>query len=193
MNYLAHCYLSCSDEDLMIGNIITDFMRKREESNYSGQVLVGIQLHRSIDSFTDKHPASLRLREILRKRHDKYAPVVVDLIWDRMLCLNWSHYSGSDLKKFVQPIYKTLLQRRGELPQKFETKLDGMIKSDFLLAYSSKESMRKALHWMDDRVKFPSNFVGAIDDLEENQSEISELFKSFFPDVIAHVDTVCDC
>lgn len=193
MNYLAHCYLSCSDEDLMIGNLITDFMRKSEENNYTGQVLAGIQLHRSIDSFTDKHPASLRLRHLLRKRHDKYASVVVDLIWDRLLCMNWSHYSGSSLSDFVKPIYQIIINRREELPKKFESRLNGMIDSDFLLAYSTEESMLSALKWMDNRVKFPSNFVGAVQDLKENKEEIEQLFKTFFPDVIAHVDSICNC
>jgi len=193
MNFLAHCYLSCSDEDLLMGNLITDFMRKSEEQNYKGQVLAGIQLHRSIDSFTDKHPASLELRKMLRKRHDKYASVVVDLIWDRLLCLKWTNYSGSTLKEFVKPVYKTLVDRRKELPAKFEKKLDGMIKSDFLLAYSSESRMKNALEWMDNRVKFPSNFVGAVHDLKENEAKIDELFKVFFPDVIAHVDAICNC
>jgi len=193
MNYLAHCYLSCSDEDLLIGNVMTDFMRKKEEVNYSGRVLEGIYLHRAIDEFTDHHPASLELRRILRKRHDKYAPVVVDLIWDRMLCLEWSKYSGSKLSDFVKPIYEVLLKRKAELPIKFRSKVENMINSNFLLAYSTEESMLSSLRWMDNRVKFPSMFQEAVLDIKENEQRILNLFNVFFPDLIAKVDAICNC
>jgi len=193
MNYLAHCYLSCSDEDLMLGNIITDFMRKKEEKNYSGRVLEGIQLHRKIDSYTDKHEASLLLRTLLRPRHGKYASVVVDLVWDYMLCSHWSDYSGSELHAFATPIYEILLSRKSELPTAFSNKVDAMIENDFLLSYQSVDSMRSSLRWMDRRVNFPSDFEGAILDVEENHTYITELFKQFFPDLIAYVDAYCEC
>lgn len=193
MNYLAHCYLSCSDEDLMIGNLITDFLKKSEVSDYSGRVLEGIDLHRKIDTFTDKHPASLELRALLRKRHGKYASVVVDLVWDYMLCQNWKDYSGTDLDAFAAPIYEIVKKRKDELPNRFASKLENMINSDFLLSYRNVDRMRSSLQWMDKRVNFPSNFVGAILDVQENEAQINEWFKSFFPDVIAFVDEQCGC
>jgi len=193
MNYLAHCYLSCSDEDLFLGNLMTDFLRKSEEQNYQGKVLEGIHLHRAIDSFTDKHPASLELRAILRKRHDKYASVVVDLIWDRMLCLNWNHFSGQSIRDFITPLYQVLEKRKEELPRKFRSRIENMLEADFLMAYANDDRMKKSLEWMDRRVKFPSNFVGAMDDLQENHEHIQKLFMYFFPELISEVDAICDC
>ena len=124
MNYLAHCYLSCSQEDILIGNFMTDFLKKKEEANYSGKVLEGIHLHRSIDTFTDAHPASLELRALLRPRHGKYAPVVVDLIWDYFLCLNWDKFSGTTLTDFNKDMYEILLKRKDELPEKLNKRID---------------------------------------------------------------------
>ena len=163
-------------------------MRKSEEKNYSGRVLEGIQLHRKIDTYTDAHPASLALREMLRKRHGKYASVVVDLIWDYYLCKHWAHYSGSELRSFVEDVYVLIRNRREELPAKFERRLDGMLEADFLMSYSNKDRMRSALSWMDNRVKYPSNFVGAMDDVEEYDMAIENLFQDFFPDLIGFVD-----
>jgi len=193
MNYLAHCYLSCSDEDLMIGNIITDFMRKKEEPLYNGRVLEGILLHRQIDNYTDRHPASLKLRKMLRPRHGKYASVVVDLVWDYMLGKNWSHYTSASKDDFVRPIYKVLLKRKEELPASFKSKIDNMVEADFLLSYSTEDRMRSSLEYMDRRVKFPSDFVGAILDIRENLDAIDQLFSEFFPDLIAFVDSYCEC
>lgn len=193
MNYLAHCYLSCSEEDILIGNFMTDFLKKSEEDNYSGRIMDGITLHRRIDTFTDAHPASLELRALLRKRHGKYAPVVVDLIWDHLLSINWGQYSGTDLDTFNQDVYGILSGNKEVLPSKLKGRIDKMISSDFLMAYASKENMLRSLQWMDNRVKFPSAFHLAIDDLEENESQITELFHQFFPELIAEAELHCAC
>jgi len=193
MNYLAHSYLSCMDEDILIGNIITDFLTKKQRSGYDNSVLKGIELHQEIDSYTDAHPASKTMRKLLRKRHGKYAPVVVDLIWDYALSYSWSDYSGSTLLSFTKSIYEVLERRRRELPEKFRLRLDRMIQSDFLMAYSNKERMLSSLKWMDNRVSFPSNFPHAMIDLEENESMIHQLFSEFFPDIIKHVELHCPC
>lgn len=193
MNYLAHCYLSCTDEDILIGNFMTDFMKKSEEVNYSGRVLEGINLHRAIDTFTDTHPASLELRALLRPRHGKYASVVVDLIWDYYLSRDWEAYSGRSLVDFNKDIYSILLKRKEELPIKLKEKIDVMVQKDFLMAYASKENMLHSLKWMDKRVNFKSAFHEAILDVEENDVLITDLFRVFFPDLIAHAALHCAC
>ncbi len=172
---------------------MTDFLKKKEEANYSGRVLEGIYLHRQIDSYTDVHPASLELRAMLRKRHGKYASVVVDLIWDYYLSNHWDRYSGTSLPEFNSGIYNILVKRKEELPSKLRDKIDKMIENDFLMAYANKENMAISLAWMDRRVNFNSAFKDAILDIEENHDRIEKLFESFFPDLIAHSKSFCNC
>jgi len=164
-----------------------------EESFYQGRILDGIHLHRNIDSFTDSHPASLELRRILRKRHGKYAPVVVDLIWDYFLSINWTRFHGSKLPDFNADIYEVLIKRKDELPAKLKSRIDKMVENDFLMAYASKENMMVSLNWMDNRVKFKSAFTDTIKDIEENQQVIETLFNSFFPELISYSETFCNC
>lgn len=191
MNYLAHCYLSGSNEDLLIGNFMTDFMQKKEEANYSGSVLKGIELHRAIDTFTDQHASSLKLRASLRKRHGKYASVVVDLIWDYFLSKHWKSFSIIDLRDFNSKMYEILIRRKAELPKRLNSRIAGMVEGDFLMAYASKERMTKSLQWMDQRVNFDSAFVTAMDDLEENESNYESLFIEFFPELVDHSLLIC--
>lgn len=193
MNFLAHCYLSCSDEDILIGNFITDFISKKVADSYNGGILKGITLHRHIDEYTDQHSASLALRKILRKRHGKYAPVVVDLVWDHFLSINWKQYSGSTLSSFNQGIYEILLRRRKDLPEKLSNDIEEMIDDDFLMAYATHDRMKKSLEWMDNRVKFESAFYETPLDINENYKEIDSLFRQFFPDLIAYSEKVCPC
>jgi acyl carrier protein phosphodiesterase len=172
---------------------MTDFMGRKEQLAYLPVIQKGISLHLQIDSFTDTHPASRLLRKILRKRHKKYAPVVVDLIWDYCLSANWQHYSGEALNVFAQSVYAILKKRKTELPLKMQLRIDGMIEADFLLAYASKERMASSLAWMDRRVRFPSKFTEALLDLEENEILIQDLFSQFFPEIISYVTQHCLC
>lgn len=192
MNFLAHCLLSCSDEDIMLGNFITDFLSLKEERSYSGKVRQGILLHKEIDSFTDAHTCSLELRKMLRPRHGKYASVVVDLIWDHCLCLSWQEHGLDKLREYCQAKYIQILSRKSELPLRLKNRIDAMVADDFLMSYSDLERMRKALIWMDQRVKFRSDFEGAILDFQENQEQIMSLFQAFFPELTGSVNKQCN-
>ena len=55
MNYLAHVYLSGSDEFLCIGNFIGDHVKGKAYFDYPETIQNGILLHRKIDYFTDQH------------------------------------------------------------------------------------------------------------------------------------------
>ena len=89
MNFLAHLFLSFENEDHVIGNFIADFIRNKEVKNYSLEIQQGIQIHREIDSFTDNHPSVRKGTFRLRPHHRKYAPVVIDILYD--------HYIGKQL------------------------------------------------------------------------------------------------
>jgi len=193
MNYLAHCYLSCSEEDILIGNFMTDFLHRSEVNAYAGRVKEGIILHRAIDTFTDTHPTTLKLRASLRARHGKYASVVVDLIWDYYLSQNWSHYSQMPFDEFRQQTYKILLRRKAELPAKLFKRIDSMVKHDFLSAYATMQNMQKSLVWMDNRVNFKSAFHEATLDVAENAEQYERWFHVFMPDLIAYTKTFCSC
>ena len=191
MNYLAHCYLSCSDEDLTVGNFITDFLSGSEGEKYSDEIQKGIELHRLIDSYTDAHPISKLLRAKLRARHGKYASVAVDLVWDFFLCYNWDKFNAISKREFADRNYAILWKNRQHLPAGLSSNIQHMIDDDFLLAYDGIERARRSLGWMDKRTKFPSNFVELIKDIEENEEEFSQLFQEFFPDIISKVEGFC--
>ena len=63
MNFLAHIYLSDDDEQVMIGNFIADFVKGKKKDDYPPAIKKGIELHRSIDDFTDHHPLVLRSKQ----------------------------------------------------------------------------------------------------------------------------------
>ena len=49
--------LSCKDSNLLVGNFMADFINNSDKKGLNPQILEGINLHKSIDHFTDNHQA----------------------------------------------------------------------------------------------------------------------------------------
>lgn len=193
MNFLAHMYLSCSNEDLLIGNFVADFIRNRDLVLYSDAIVKGIDLHRKIDHYTDNHPRVVRSTRILRAQHGKYAPVVIDVCYDYILSKNWSKYSGETLRAFSDRVYEILKKNHHSLPDHLQDIAPRMIKDDFLIKYGTEAGLRRTFERIEKRAKFSSNWSTAFDDLIRHYDELEDGFNSFFPDMIAVVDDFCDC
>jgi acyl carrier protein phosphodiesterase len=56
MNYLAHAFLSYNEPMILVGNMISDFVKGRQKFGYAVSVQKGMMLHRAIDSFYG-HPS----------------------------------------------------------------------------------------------------------------------------------------
>ena len=187
MNFLAHLFLSFENEDLIIGNFIADFIKNKEVKNYPPEVQKGILLHREIDSFTDNHPSVRKGTLRLQRHHHKYAPVVIDILYDYILANNWTRYSERSLKSFAGNIYFILNKRMDEMPMGLRKNVSGMIRGNWLESYKTKEGLLYTLQRMDKRAAFPSKFVQAADHLQQDYHLFEEEFNDFFPELIQHI------
>ena len=192
MNFLAHILLSRDSEDLLIGNFIADFIRNKEVGDYSAEIQKGIHLHRLIDSFTDQHEQVRKGSRRLMKNHGKYAPVVIDILYDNVLAANWSKYHGDSLDDFAVDTYEILQRRIMDLPLKLQSRVPLMVADDFLIRYGTDEGLQYALSMMDRRTKFPSNFVLASAQLKEEWELFENEFNIFFPEVFEMAVDFCD-
>jgi len=184
MNYLAHLFLSCHDEDLTIGNFIADSIRNKEVADYSERIQQGIFLHRQIDSFTDNHRVVRKSTRRLHPHHHKYAPVVIDVFFDNLLANNWQLYTDETLPDFAKRMYQVLTKRQNDLPLKMQKYVPNMIANDWLQKYGTKDGLQYTFERMDKRTKFKSNFVNAVSHLEADYELYEQEFNQFFPDVI---------
>ena len=55
MNYLAHAFLSFRNPQILVGNMISDFVKGKKKEDYPDLIKKGIMLLRAIDNFTDLH------------------------------------------------------------------------------------------------------------------------------------------
>lgn len=193
MNYLAHSYLSCGDEDLMLGNLITDMIRKKDEIAYSDSIQKGIDLHRKIDTFTDQHPIVLDSLHFIYPTQGKYAPVVLDILWDYYLSINWKKFSGEKIQDFSSNVYKVIEKNYDQLQEKVSTRFERMITHNFLMSCSTEEALELTFKSLQKRTKFKANFDKVGEILDEHHDALNTAFLKMFPEMISYVELNCDC
>jgi acyl carrier protein phosphodiesterase len=184
MNHLAHCFLSFGDEDVLLGNFIGDFIKGREWQQYPQAVQRGILLHRTIDSFTDNHAATDQSVRRIRSLAGRYAPPLVDILYDHLLAIHWEQYSETSFDDFAEKTYRQLAARASEMPPVLAERLPLMLKGRFLHGYTHREG----LDWVLDR--FSMRIAGKFDPEALSNAFFADLdgfsadFKVFFPDLM---------
>jgi acyl carrier protein phosphodiesterase len=187
MNFLAHIYLSGNDPQLMVGNFIGDFVKgKNALEKFDTRIIQGIELHRSIDAFTDKHPTVSRSKDRLREKYRHYSGVIVDVFYDHFLAHNWTRYHPRPLSEFSLEVYKIIEDYHPILPLEVKNMLPYMKRGNWLLSYSLIEGIHKSLSGMASRTTFVSKMEEASRDLVTHYHDFEKEFSEFFPDLVAH-------
>lgn len=148
MNYLGHCFLSFKQPEILVGNIIGDYVKGiKDVSLYPPEVQKGIYLHRKIDEFTDKHPACLQAQNIFKADYNRYSGAIVDVLWDHYLANDPKYFDNEHaLLSFTHDTYAQVDQQIAILPEKFITTFDAMKAQNWLFQYRTVKGMEKALN-----------------------------------------------
>ena len=187
MNFLAHIYLSGSNEKLMVGNFIGDFIKGNQIFELDEEIQKGVRLHREIDSFTDSHPIVLESKIRLREKFSHYAPVIVDVFYDHFLAKDWHMFSDTALLPFTEQFYQTMAQYNGDIPDAVTHMLGFMSRDNWLYHYQSIEGINRSLTGMSKRTKFDSKMEMAAQSLKAYYESFSDEFHQFFPILQNHV------
>ncbi len=184
MNFLAHLSLSCGSEERLIGNFLADFLRKHEQDAMPPAYQSGIKLHYAIDNFTDKHPAVQSGVDRLRKKHRKYAPVVLDVFLDYVLAQNWDTYFPDEtLSQFTQRMYRIMEAHLHVMPPRLQERVPNMIRHDWLPSYGTLPGVAYTFERMKTRVSRPEWLDGVVESLIRDYDLLVEEFHQFYPDI----------
>ena len=85
VNYLAHAYLSFGIPDVVVGNLISDFVKGKKQLEYPDSIRKGITLHRAIDTFTDSHAVTRHAKSYFRGVYGLYSGALIDVAYDHFL------------------------------------------------------------------------------------------------------------
>ncbi|MCW3784855.1 ACP phosphodiesterase [Plebeiibacterium sediminum] len=180
MNFLAHLYLSQGINQLMIGNFIGDYVKGKKYESYSPEIQKGIILHRKIDAYTDSHPIVKQSTARFKPCYNRYASVVIDVIYDHYLAKKWNQYSDITLNNYVDKVHAYLLKNYFSLPNRVKGFLPFLIKSRRLENYQHLWGIEKSLSIMANYSSLPDKTTCAIKVLTEQYDELQGEFESYF-------------
>ena len=184
MNFLAHIYLSGSNDMVTIGNFIADGIRGKNYKTYPTDIQTGILLHRQIDTFTDAHKTVRISTKRLHKNYSHYSGVIVDILYDHFLAKNWTRYSDVPLDEYIDNFYDSLEDNFEILPSRIQKMMPYMIADNWLLSYASIEGIGKVLDGMNRRTKNRAQMNLAVNELQEFYEEFETEFTAFFDELI---------
>lgn len=183
MNYLAHAYLSFGDEPILVGNMISDFVKGKKKLDYPAGVQIGIMLHRSIDSFTDEHAATREAKQFFKSAVGLYSGAFTDVVYDHFLALDNASWQAISLEAFSQHVYEMLNKHQGLLPERFLRMLSYMRSQNWLYNYQFKWGIERSFEGVTRRALYLNNSRPAYEAFEKNYESLQTLSEEFLHDV----------
>ncbi|WP_281559918.1 ACP phosphodiesterase [Thalassomonas sp. RHCl1] len=196
MNYLAHLFLaqaassSLSPEKqalTLVGNLMGDFVKGQQFSEYPAEVVNGIYQHRLIDKYTDQHQEVVRLKSLLSTKRKRFSGIISDIVFDHFLAKAFTSYSSEPLHHFSSACYRQLAEHIELMPEKMQRMVSRMIAHDWLSGYQELSSVGLALDGVSRRIRFDNHLIGAIEEVQENYQAYQQAFEVFFPQLLAFV------
>src|SRR5882762_8758211 len=183
MNFLAHAHLSFNQPQVLVGNMISDFVKGKKQFEYPAAIQKGIQLHRAIDNFTDTHDVTQQVKLFFRPQYRLYAGAFTDVVYDHFLANDSNEFlTDDDLEQFALTTYKTLDDNFAVLPENFQTILPYMKEYDWLYNYKNKWGIQKSFNGLVRRSRYLVESDIAFEIFNANYESIQVLYRQFYPD-----------
>ncbi|MBI1341943.1 MAG: DUF479 domain-containing protein [Terrimonas sp.] len=180
MNYLAHAYLSFDDTEILIGNMISDFVKGKKKFDYPTRIQKGINLHRAIDAFTDEHPVTKTAKEVFRPAYRLYSAAFVDVVYDHFLANDREVFQDGQLQAFSGIVYDQLNSHSSLLPPRFAGMLPYMQSQNWLYNYQFLSGIEKSFGGLVRRAAYMTESETAYILLQEHYELLKKCYTTFF-------------
>lgn len=181
MNFLAHSYLTFTDEQI-VGQFLEDFIRNKDRYSFPEKIGEGITLHRAIDTFTDSHPEIQEAKKIFSPLVRLYSGAFVDVSMDYFLANSLPH---NVLKNHTEKVYRVLRNYEQILPENFMRMLDRMEKDNWLYNYKEDWGIEFSIQNVLNKAKYLEKNIPVFDVFLNNKPQLQYHFDHFFPDLLA--------
>ena len=183
MNFLIHLYLSGDDPDLLVGNLMGDFVKGRLTGEFPFRIERGIDLHRRIDSFAGRNRHFIRSKRRLDESFGHYRGVLVDLFYDHFLAIHWEDYSKWPFLQSLADAYRILRNNRDVLPERLQRILPDMFEV-WLPSYREMGGIATALQRMSLRIHRENKLGEGGGELSRHYDELYGDFSEFLPELV---------
>ncbi len=183
MNHLAHLFLSGEPGELMLGNLLGDFVKGQLRDQYAPGIMEGLHLHRSIDAFTDAHPVFQQSRTRISPPRRRYSGVIIDICYDHFLARNWHEFCDEPLRAWSARVTTFLLDHLELYPPRLKSYVEALPEHRILEAYGRRDGIRATFEQMAERVTRENPLAGAGEELDMRYRELETDFLDFFPEL----------
>ena len=188
MNYLAHAYLSFHKPGILVGNMISDFVKGRVQFDFPERIQKGITLHRAIDEFTDFHPVTQVAKSYFRPAYRLYSGAFVDIMYDHFLALDENEFATpGHLFNFADETYRLLNQETAFFPARFAGMYPYMKSQNWLYNYRTEEGMRNSFAGLVRRAAYINDSSTAFDIFLKHYDALQTQYSLFFPELKSFV------
>ena len=191
MNFLAHSYLSFSEEQL-VGNMIADFVKNRDVARLPESIQKGIKLHRAIDTFTDAHPLIHEAKAPFRPLVRLYSGAFVDVAFDYFLANDTTENSQREWQEHSQRVYAVLRRYDEFLPEVFKKVLDKMQQDDWLYNYRNEWGIEYSFRNVVNKAQFLDKTTNVFPAFLANKDFLREKYEIFFPEIKSFAQDFAD-
>lgn len=182
MNLLAHAYLSFGQPEILVGNMISDYVKGKKKLLYSPGIQKGITLHRAIDGFTDNHAATKEAKKYFSSSYGLYAGAFVDIVYDHFLANDTNEFENDIVQNvFCRNTYKTLEVYKDVMPEKFSSMLPYMQLQNWLYNYRYKEGIERSFEGLVRRAAYLEESVMAFSIFNNHYNSLQQCYNQFFP------------
>jgi|GWRWMinimDraft_12_1066020.scaffolds.fasta_scaffold13221_2 acyl carrier protein phosphodiesterase len=184
MNYLAHAYLSFNNPEILVGNMISDFIKGKKQFDFPLPVQKGIKLHRAIDEFTDSHHATRELKSFFRPQYRLYSGAFADVVYDHFLANDTHEFkTEQDLHNFSETTYQMLEPFTGIFPIPFKNMFPYMKTQNWLYNYRYRWGIEKSFGGVVRRSAYLTECAIAFDIFNTHNTAMQVCYNNFFPDL----------
>ena len=184
MNYLAHAYLSFGRSELLLGNMIADFVKGNKLSHFPNRIQQGIRLHRAIDRFTDEHKAVMESKQIFKPHFYLSSGVFTDILFDHFLANDEEHFSNESLLSFTTGVYKFLTENNHYFDDPMHQFFGYMTRYNWLYGYRFEEGLSKSILGICKRYPRLGDGHKALEIILEQKENFQLQYNDFFPQLI---------
>jgi len=181
MNFLAHAYLSFDNDEVLVGNMISDFVKGKTQYDFPENIQKGIRLHRMIDAFTDEHPVTKEAKAFFKPAVGLYAGAFMDVVYDHFLANDSGIFSEVSLQLFAAKTYQTLSVHKTVLPVKFTRVLPYMIEHNWLFNYRTPLGIQQSFGGIVHRAAYLQSSKKVFLTFEKHYIPLQKSYSNFFP------------
>ncbi|MCX8112108.1 MAG: ACP phosphodiesterase [Bacteroidia bacterium] len=186
MHHLGHLFLAEETGEFQFGAFIADGVRAQRLALLPPGVRLGVEFHRWVDWQTDRHPAFLEARRLLRSAAGRYAGLMVDLWLDVVLGEQWPSLAIEPIETFEQRFREeSLLPYQIWVPPSWRAFVERLCQERLLLHFASADFMLKHMEQFIQRRQLPLRPSSIQETIQNERAYLSEVLGSFWREALS--------